>query len=132
MISNENYQQFIDDYTSTCSKNLPSLTQRLEDLNAPNFNVCRVLTAAVGLCGETGEFDDIIKKVVFQGKELTPEVHTHLVKELGDIAWYFGQACLALGVTIDEVTYMNYTKLTERYSGEFSIEKSENRKTGDI
>jgi NTP pyrophosphatase (non-canonical NTP hydrolase) len=132
MISNKDYQQFIDDYTSVCSKSLPDLSARLEELNAPNFNVCRALTAAVGLCGEVGEFDDIIKKVVFQGKELTPAIHAHLVKELGDVAWYFGQACLALGVTIDDVTQQNYTKLTERYKGEFTIEKSENRKTGDI
>lgn len=132
MITNEEYVAFVDGVTSPCSKDITELCDRLQFINRDDFVVSRLLTAAIGLCGETGEFDDIVKKIVFQGKEPSEEKRQHLIKELGDIGWYFAQACLSLGVSIDEVLNMNYDKLSGRYKNGFSVIDSENRKDGDI
>lgn len=132
MINNEEYTNFVDSRTSPCSKDVQELSQRLVSLNSQDFQVSRLMTASIGLAGEVGEFDDILKKIFFQGKEITPEKREHLIKELGDIAWYFAQACLGLNVSMDEVLQLNYDKLSKRYEGGFSVENSENRKKGDI
>ena len=89
-------------------------------------------TAGVGLAAESGEFLEIVKKMVFQGKPWNDDNREHLIIELGDVMWYVAQACMALDISFDEVIEMNVDKLQARYSGgEFDVHKSENRKAGD-
>ena len=91
------------------------------------------MTAALGLCAESGEFTEIVKKILFQGKPVTQENLTHMKRELGDIMWYFIQACIALDVSPEEIIEMNVDKLKSRYpGGEFDVHYSENRKEGDL
>ena len=85
--------------------------------------------AALGLCGESGEFADIIKKVHFQGHELNEE---HLAKELGDILWYIALACEGMGWTLEYIMELNIDKLLKRYPIEFDTERSIHRIEGDI
>jgi NTP pyrophosphatase (non-canonical NTP hydrolase) len=89
-----------------------------------------LITSALGLTGEAGEYADLIKKVVFHGKELDRE---HAIKELGDVCWYIALACHALGVNFEDVLQTNIDKLSARYSsGHFTVEEANNRKEGDI
>ena len=92
----------------------------------------RLLTAGIGLSGEVGEFNDIVKKCIFQGKELDDDVVNHLRKELGDIMWYVAQGCIALDTNIEEIIEMNTAKLKDRYPGGFSEFRSDNRDEDDI
>ena len=85
------------------------------------------------MSAESGEFTEIVKKLVFQGKPLTDDTKTHMIKELGDVMWYWTQGCMALGIDPNEVININKEKLMARYpTGEFEVAKSENRKEGDI
>lgn len=92
----------------------------------------RLMNAALGLCGEAGEFADIVKKHYFQGHPLGEEEKLHLAKELGDVMWYIAEACKALGIGMDYVATTNIEKLLKRYPEKFSVEQSMNRKEGDI
>ena len=93
----------------------------------------RLLTAAVGMSAEGGEFLEIVKKMIFQGKPYNEENVRHLKIELGDILWYVAQACMALDISLDEITDMNIDKLSKRFpEGHFSEYYSENRKEGDL
>ena len=84
----------------------------------------RMTTACMGLCGESGEFSDIFKKVLFHEMPFTEDSKTKAIKELGDVAWYFALACRTLGVSIEEVIDENMSKLRKRYEGNvFSVEK---------
>jgi NTP pyrophosphatase (non-canonical NTP hydrolase) len=106
---------------------------RLAELAISGFPTERLLTAAVGMSAEAGEFTEIIKKIIFQGKPVTEENLFHLKRELGDIMWYVSQACIGLDISIEEVIQMNFEKLSARYpEGAFSIERSENRVEGDL
>ncbi len=124
-INLEDYQEFALSTASDESKIFGSLIERLYELY--NNDICvfipELLTGAAGLSSEGGEFNEIVKKLVFQGKPLTPEVVYHLKRELGDIAWYFAQACTALNTTIEEVLTMNVEKLSARYPEGFEIIK---------
>lgn len=80
--------------------------------------------SVMGLCGESGEACDIVKKHLFHGHPLDREA---LIKELGDIAWYLAEASEALGISLDEVFSGNIEKLRRRYPEGFSSEKSLNR-----
>ena len=92
-----------------------------------------LLTAALGLTAEAGEFTEVVKKIILQGKPYNEENVFHMKRELGDICWYLAQACMALDTTFDEVIEMNVDKLKARYpGGEFDVHKSENRKDGDL
>jgi NTP pyrophosphatase (non-canonical NTP hydrolase) len=125
------YSEFVDKVTSEESKDKQAFQQRLDSLSAND--VPRLLTAALGLSAESGEFTEIVKKLVFQGKPLSDETRTHMIKELGDVIWYWTQGCMALGVDPNEVINTNKEKLLARYpGGEFEVAKSENRKQGDI
>ena len=125
------YSQFVDKVTSEESKNKQAFQQRLDSLSADD--VPRLLTAALGLSAESGEFTEIVKKLVFQGKPLSDETRIHMIKELGDVMWYWTQGCMALGVDPNDVINTNKEKLMARYpAGEFEVAKSENRKEGDI
>ena len=96
-------------------------------------NVTQLLTAALGLTAESGEFTEVVKKIIFQGKPYSEENVFHMKRELGDICWYLAQACMALDTTFDEVLEMNVDKLKARYpGGEFDVHYSENRKEGDL
>jgi len=92
----------------------------------------RLITAALGLSAEAGEFGDLVKKCLFQGKELNKENKELMIKELGDVMWYLAQGCMALGVTIDEVLWANIDKLEKRYPNGFEVARSENRSQKDV
>lgn len=97
--------------------------------NTSLTNQQQLMNAALGMCGEAGEFADLIKKHLFQGKELDKE---HLVKELGDVLWYVALAATVLNVNLSWVAQTNISKLRMRYPEGFSEEQSNNRKEGDI
>jgi NTP pyrophosphatase (non-canonical NTP hydrolase) len=127
------YVEFVNTTTSSPSKEHTPFIDRLLELREKGFPTERLLTAAVGMSAEAGEFTEIIKKIIFQGKPVTEENLFHLKRELGDIMWYVSQACIGLDISIEEVIQMNFEKLSARYpEGAFSIERSENRKVGDL
>ena len=102
-------------------------------LRVRDFLPSDCFTAAVGMSAEAGEFTEVVKKIVFQGKPVNDENLFHLKRELGDIMWYVAQACMGLDTTIDEIIEMNVDKLKSRYpGGEFDVHYSENRKEGDL
>ena len=127
------YVEFVNVTTSKPSKEHTPFIDRLMELREEDFPTERLLTAAVGMSAEAGEFTEIIKKIIFQGKPVNQENLFHLKRELGDIMWYVSQACLGLDISLEEVIQMNFEKLSARYpEGAFSIERSENRKEGDL
>ena len=132
MIDFDKYLLFVDGVTSDSSKNFVDLADRLGELDRQGANIERLTTAGVGLAAESGEFLEIVKKMVFQGKPWNDDNREHLIIELGDIMWYVANACIALNVEFDDVVRGNVKKLEKRYpGGSFSIEKSEKRKRGD-
>ena len=127
------YTEFVDAVTSEASTDFLALSNRLVELDEKGANIERLLTAGVGINAEGGEFLEIIKKMVFQGKPWNQDNKDHLIIELGDLMWYVAQACMALGVSIDEVIAKNVTKLEKRYpGGSFDVYYSENRAEGDL
>ena len=128
----ERYEHFVDAVTSDASKDFVSLADRLVELDRKGANIERLLTAGVGINSEGGEFLEIIKKMVFQGKPWTDDNREHLIIELGDLLWYVAQATQALGISFDEVIATNVKKLEKRYpDGAFDIYFSENRAADD-
>ena len=126
------YTEFVDAVTSDESKDFLSLSDRLVELDEKGANIERLLTAGVGLNAEAGEFLEIIKKMIFQGKPWSEDNREHLVIELGDAIWYIANACMALEVSFDEVVKLNVEKLKKRYpGGQFDVYYSENREEGD-
>ena len=126
------YEHFVDAVTSDASKDFLSLSDRLVELDQKGANIERLMTASVGMSAEAGEFTEIVKKMVFQGKPYNEDNREHLIIELGDIMWYVAQACMALEVSFDEVIATNVKKLEKRYpEGSFDVYFSENRKKGD-
>ena len=133
MIDFLKYAKFVNAVTSVQSKEHEAFIYRIQELEGEGFHSERLLTAAVGLCAEAGEFTEIIKKIVFQGKPVNEDNLFHLKREMGDIMWYFMQACMALDVSPEEIIEMNVDKLKSRYpGGEFDVHYSENRKDGDV
>ena len=128
----EDYVNFVDEVTSDQSKYFGDMVEALQILQEQGVEASRLLTAGIGMSGELGEFNEIIKKCVFQGKEMDEDKIIHLRKELGDIMWYVAQACLALNTNIEEIIDINTAKLSDRYPGGFDTFRSENRKEGDI
>jgi NTP pyrophosphatase (non-canonical NTP hydrolase) len=127
------YEKFVDAVTSDASTDFVALSDRLVELDRKGANIERLLTAGVGINAEGGEFLEIVKKMIFQGKPFNEDNRHHLIIELGDIMWYVAQACMALGVTIDEVLERNVKKLEKRYpGGQFDIYYSENRADDDL
>ena len=127
------YVEFVDTTTSKPSKQYSDFQDRLQELEVQGFPTERLLTAAVGMSAEAGEFTEIVKKIIFQGKPVNQENLFHLKRELGDIMWYVSQACIGLDISLEEVIQMNFEKLSARYpEGAFSIERSENRVKGDL
>jgi NTP pyrophosphatase (non-canonical NTP hydrolase) len=141
------YQDFVEAVTSEASNDLTSFINRMDQLDAnyelnpetevmehgPDINVPLLITACFGLAAESGEFIEIPKKILFQGKPLTHDNVTHMAKELGDVMWYWINAVRALGLEPNDVIAENVKKLESRYpGGKFDAHYSENRKTGDL
>jgi len=128
----ERYEEFVNAVTSDASTNFVDFADRIGELDREGANIERLLTAGVGINAEGGEFLEIIKKMIFQGKPWNEDNKEHLIIELGDIMWYVAQACMALEVSMDQVLETNVKKLEKRYpEGSFDIYFSENRKAGD-
>jgi len=128
------YEEFVDAVTSQPSNDVAVLIQRLHDLSQePDLNISLLMTASIGLASEGGEFSEIVKKIVFQGKPFTEENRFHMMRELGDILWYWANACRALGYDPNDVVAENVKKLEARYpGGKFDVYRSENRVKGDL
>ena len=141
------YKDFVEAVTSKPSQDLTEFMNRLDRIDAnyesygpdgeyvhgPDINVPLLLCGAIGLGSETGEFQEIVKKVVFQGKPLNEETHFHMKRELGDIMWYWINACRALNLDPNDVVAENVKKLEARYpGGKFDVYYSENRKQNDL
>lgn len=137
------YKDFVEAVTSKPSNDLSSFMNRLDALDGnyddptqkhgPDINVPLLITACFGLAAESGEFIEVPKKIIFQGKPLTEENVFHMVRELGDVMWYWINACRALNVDPNDVIQENIKKLEARYpGGSFDATYSENRKEGDI
>ena len=126
------YEKFVDTVTSEASTSFLSLSDRLVELDEKGANIERLLTAAVGISAEGGEFTEIVKKMIFQGKPYDKSNKEHLIIELGDVMWYVAQACMALEVSMDDVIETNVKKLAKRYpEGHFDEFFSENRSSDD-
>lgn len=129
----QKYSEFVDGVTSKSSTDLETFIARVRELDAAGMDVPRMLTAGIGLASEGGEFDEIVKKIVFHGKEYNADNIFHMKRELGDIIWYWTNACIGLGLDPNEVIAENVTKLEARYpGGKFSVWHSENRREGDL
>ena len=126
------YTEFVGAVTSAESNDTEALINRMRELDK-DTNVALLTTAAIGLASEGGEFNEIVKKMLFQGKPFTEDNRFHLMRELGDIIWYWTNACRALGYDPNEVVAENVRKLESRYpGGTFNAWYSENRMDGDI
>lgn len=131
------YKDFVEAVTSKASNDLTTFMNRCDELDGndggPSINVPLLLTACLGLAAEGGEFIEVPKKIFFQGKPLTDAEVFHLKRELGDVMWYWINACRALNLDPNEVIDENVRKLESRYpGGSFDAHYSENRKEGDI
>lgn len=126
------YTDFVAAVTSDASNDLESMIERMRELNE-TVNIALLMTGGIGMASEGGEFNEIIKKCVFQGKPMNEETVFHMKRELGDIAWYFVNACRAIGEDANDVIAENVRKLEARYpGGQFDVHYSENRKAGDL
>lgn len=129
------YKDFVQGVTSGASEDLEILITRMRALQSgePRVNMSLLLTASIGLASEGGEFSELVKKMVFQGKPWNDDVRHHMFRELGDVMFYWMEACRAIGVDPNEVIEENVRKLEARYpGGKFTVERSENRVDGDI
>lgn len=135
------YQNFVEGVTSAESHDIVEFMNQIDRLDAnyengehgPSVNIPLLLCGAIGLGSETGEFQEIVKKVVFQGKPLSKEAVYHMKRELGDVIWYWVNACRALGFKPNDVIEENVNKLQARYPNQqFESTRSENRVAGDL
>ena len=128
----DNYQKFVMSITSKESSDNEAFLERLAALKDEGCETNRLLTAAVGMSAEAGEFTEIVKKMIFQGKPYNDDNKKHLLIELGDVMWYVAQACMALNIDMNEVLDINIKKLSKRYpEGTFDAYFSENRAAND-
>jgi len=136
MIDLNKYQEFVKQVTSGESNSSMQMYNRMQDAEAESgykMNSALLLTAAIGLAAEGGEFAELPKKIVFQGKPCDEDTMFHMKRELGDIMWYWINACRALNLDPNDVIEENVNKLKSRYpDGEFDVHYSENRKQGDL
>ena len=127
------YEEFVSAVTSEASTNFVDFADRIGELDREGANIERLLTSGVGINAEGGEFLEIIKKMIFQGKPWDEDNKEHLIIELGDVMWYVAQACMALDISFDEVIEGNIKKLEKRYpGGKFDINYSEVRAEDDL
>jgi NTP pyrophosphatase (non-canonical NTP hydrolase) len=136
MIDMAKYAEFVMAVTSKESRVAAEFLDRVKQIHYDKDNVINIpllLTGLIGMTSEAGEAQEIMKKVLFQGKPYTEETRQHLIKELGDVIWYWTNACNALQIDPNEVIAGNVSKLEARYpGGKFDPFYSENRKEGDI
>ena len=134
MIDLNKYKDFVQGVTSEASNSKVEMANRMEALeNDTGNNIALLMTGAIGIASEGGEFAEIVKKCVFQGKPMDDETVFHCKRELGDIMWYWITSCRSLGLDPNEVIAENVNKLKSRYpDGEFDVFYSENRKEGDL
>jgi len=126
------YIKFVDYTTSEPSRDLDTFMDMQHILEENGWPAQRLITAAMGLSAESGEFTEIVKKIMFQGKPMDDDTRNHMIREMGDVVWYLAQACIALNVSLKEVIDTNIVKLEARYPNGFSAFDSENRKEGDL
>ena len=120
MIKDLEYAEFVQSVTSEYSKDNMSMLSRMEEMSmADGVKTSHLLTAALGLTGEAGEFADHVKKIFFHGKAYDDDRREAMILELGDVMWYVMQACEALEVSLEEVVYDNVDKLSERHPDGF-------------
>ena len=133
-VDTEKYVDFVREVTSNESVHYAALLTRMNNLELEDdCNIPPLITAAFGLTAEAGEFTEVVKKIILQGKPYNEDNVFHMKRELGDICWYLAQACMALDTSFDEIMEMNVEKLKARYpGGEFDVHKSENRAEGDL
>ena len=133
-VDTEKYVDFVREVTSNESVHYAALLTRMNNLELEDdCNIPPLITAAFGLTAEAGEFTEVVKKIILQGKPYNEDNIFHMKRELGDICWYLAQACMALDTSFDEIMEMNVDKLKARYpGGEFDVHKSENRADGDL
>ena len=133
-VDTEKYVDFVREVTSNESVHYAALLTRMNNLELEDdCNIPPLITAAFGLTAEAGEFTEVVKKIILQGKPYNEDNVFHMKRELGDICWYLAQACMALDTSFDEIMEMNVEKLKARYpGGEFDVHNSENRKEGDL
>ena len=125
--------RFVDEVTSEESKDPQAFSDALDIIDETSgLPPERLITAALGITAEGGEFAEIIKKACFQGKPLDDDAQYHMKRELGDVMWYIAQACIALDCTLEDIIYMNIEKLEARYPDGFDSFRSNNRKEGDV
>ena len=117
-VDTKKYLDFVAGVTSMPSQDSAILQARIDELVANGADVPHLLTAALGLTAESGEFTEVVKKILLQGKPYNEDNVFHMKRELGDICWYLAQACMALDTTFDEIIEMNVDKLKARYPGE--------------
>ena len=129
----DTYTDFVTKVTSDPSLDLEALSESFNKIEEnSSIKTPRLLTAALGLGSETGEFVEIVKKMFLQGKPPSDDNVFHMKRELGDIMWYWVTACAALDLDPFEVINENQKKLEARYGEQFEIERSEVRKEGDL
>ena len=127
------YKEFVQGVTSQESNETHALCNQLQSLEQSGVNMALLLTGSIGIASEGGEFAEIVKKCIFQGKPLDADTQFHIKRELGDIMWYWTNSCRALGIDPNDVLAENVEKLKARYpGGEFDVTNSENRKEGDL
>ena len=131
------YKEFVKEVTSNESLSSMQMYNRMVDIETTEskmqVNTASLMTGAIGLSSEGGEFAEIVKKCIFQGKPMDDETIFHCKRELGDIMWYWITACRALSLDPNEVIEENVNKLKARYpGGEFDVHYSENRQEGDL
>jgi NTP pyrophosphatase (non-canonical NTP hydrolase) len=127
------YKDFVEKVTSDQSNDITKATEAMYNLESSGVNISLLLTGAVGMSAEGGEFMEIVKKCIFQGKPLNEDTQFHAKRELGDIMWYWINSCRALNLDPNEVIAENVNKLESRYpGGSFDVHYSENRQQGDL
>ena len=131
------YKEFVKQVTSDESLSSMQMYNRMIDIETVEskmkVNAASLMTGAIGIASEGGEFAEIVKKCIFQGKPMDDETIFHCKRELGDIMWYWITACRSLSLDPNEVIEENVNKLKARYpGGEFDVHYSENRKDGDL
>ena len=132
-IDTQKYIEFVRQTTSPASSDVNVLIDRIKELDGEGVKLTHLLTFALGMVGEMGETVDLIKKAVFQSKEMTPELKNRIVGECQDILWYLAQFCIAMDVSFEDLMQGNYEKLSARYpEGSFSVYRSENRSPKDV
>ena len=134
-VNTDSYMEFVNAVTSEESKDYIPFNSRCFEIQSGDdgIPIHRLITAALGMGAESGEFTEVVKKIVFQGKPVNEDNIFHMKRELGDIMWYVAQACMSLDTTIDEIIEMNVEKLQARYpGGSFDVHHSENRVEGDL